>query len=221
MSDSPAATHLDSQATTSRRADHARTFRSAWARRFAMRVVPHRSATETLFKCRTPRGDVRPRLSATLRFFPASTANIMCMASINGPLPMFSRRLTRSIAVVAAVLVVGGSAYGIVNANSSSSSGTASAATPTPAQVIPFTPGQPGATQVEGQVPPDYVQGSGTIVTGPAADAATAAAVAAYPGGTVNRVVLLSSGDYEVHMIAVNWPHHVFVNQDFNVIGAA
>jgi len=133
---------------------------------------------------------------------------------------MFSRRLTRSIAVVAAVLVVGGSAYGIVNANSSSSSGTGSAATPTPAQVIPFTPGQPGATQVVGQVPPDYVQGSGTIVTGPAADAATAAAVAAYPGGTVNRVVLLSSGDYEVHMIAVNWPHHVFVNQDFNVIGA-
>jgi hypothetical protein len=133
---------------------------------------------------------------------------------------MFSRRLTKSIAVVAAVLVVGGSAYGIVNANSSSSSGTASVATPTPAQVIPFTPGQPGATQVVGQVPPDYVQGSGTIVTGPAADAATAAAVAAYPGGTVNRVVLLSSGDYEVHMIAVNWPHHVFVNQDFNVIGA-
>jgi hypothetical protein len=71
-----------------------------------------------------------------------------------------------------------------------------------------------------GQVPQSYVQGTGTIVTGTAADFAQAAAVASYPGGTVNRVVLLSSGDYEVHMIAVNWPHHVFVSPDFKVIGA-
>ena len=38
--------------------------------------------------------------------------------------------------------------------------------------------------------------------------------------GMVDRVVLLSSGDYEVHMIAVNWPHHVFVNTQFQVVGA-
>jgi hypothetical protein len=131
---------------------------------------------------------------------------------------MFSRRLTRSILVVAAAVVVGGGAYGIVNATSSSGSGTGTAATP--AQVIPFTRGQPSPTQVVGQVPQSYVQGSGTIVTGTAADTAQAAAVAAYPGGTVDRVVLLSSGDYEVHIIAVNWPHHVFVNKDFHVIGA-
>ena len=133
---------------------------------------------------------------------------------------MFSRRLTRSIAVVAAVIVVGGAAYGIVSATSSNGSGTGSAAAPTPGLVIPFSQGQPSPTQVVGQVPPGYVQGSGTIVTGTAADTATAAAVAAYPGGTVDRVVLLSSGDYEVHLIAVNWPHHVFVNKDFTVIGA-
>jgi hypothetical protein len=30
----------------------------------------------------------------------------------------------------------------------------------------------------------------------------------------------LSNGDYEVHTIGVNWPHHIFVNQDFKVIGA-
>ena len=132
---------------------------------------------------------------------------------------MFSRRLTRSIAVVAAVIVVGGgSAYGIVSATSSSGSGTGSTATP--AQVIPFNRGQPSPTQVVGQVPQSYVQGTGTIVTGTAADTAQAAAVAAYPGGTVDRVVLLSSGDYEVHVIAVNWPHHVFVNSNFTVIGA-
>jgi len=71
-----------------------------------------------------------------------------------------------------------------------------------------------------GQIPPSYVQGGGAIVTGTAADTATEAAVAAYPGGTVDRVVLLSSGDYEVHMIAVNWPHRVFVNSNLTVIGA-
>ena len=86
--------------------------------------------------------------------------------------------------------------------------------------MIPFTRGLPSPTQVVGQVPQSYVQGSGTIVTGTAADRAQAAAVATYPGGTVDRVVLLSSGDYEVDMIAVNWPHHVFVSSDFNVMGA-
>src|ERR1700737_4315567 len=131
---------------------------------------------------------------------------------------MFSRKLTRSIAVVAALIVVGGGAFGIVSANSHDVSGTGTAATP--GQVIPFTRGQPSPTQVVGQVPQSYVQGSGTIVTGAAADTAQAAAVAAYPGGTVDRVVLLSSGDYEVHMILVNWPHHVFVNSTFAVIGA-
>jgi hypothetical protein len=27
-------------------------------------------------------------------------------------------------------------------------------------------------------------------------------------------------GEYEVHYIGVNWPHHIFVNQDFKVVGA-
>jgi len=27
-------------------------------------------------------------------------------------------------------------------------------------------------------------------------------------------------GEYEVHCIGVNWPHHIFVNQDFKVVGA-
>jgi hypothetical protein len=49
---------------------------------------------------------------------------------------------------------------------------------------------------------------------------ATEAALAAYPGGVVDRVVQLSNGEYEVHYNGVNWPHHVFVDQDFNVVGA-
>jgi hypothetical protein len=33
-------------------------------------------------------------------------------------------------------------------------------------------------------------------------------------------VVKLSNGEYEVHNIGVNWPHHIFVNQNFKVVGA-
>jgi hypothetical protein len=131
---------------------------------------------------------------------------------------MFSRRLTRFIVAGVAVIAIAGGAYGIVSATASSGSGTAS--TTTTAKVIPFDRGQPSPSKVVGQVPQGWSAGSGTLVTGTAANKATAAAVAAYPGGTVNRVVLLSSGDYNVHMIAVNWPHHVFVNKDFEVIGA-
>ncbi len=87
-------------------------------------------------------------------------------------------------------------------------------------QVIGFTQGQQGSTEKAGQIPADYTQGSGTIVSGTTADKATEAALAAYPGGVVDRVVALGNGQYEVHYIGVNWPHHIFVNQDFQVIGA-
>jgi hypothetical protein len=87
-------------------------------------------------------------------------------------------------------------------------------------QVIPYAKGQAGSTQQVGQIPADYQQGSGTIVSGTTATKATEAALAAYPGGVVDRVVAIGNGDYEVHYIGVNWPHHIFVNQDFQVIGA-
>jgi hypothetical protein len=85
--------------------------------------------------------------------------------------------------------------------------------------VIAKTNGQ-GSTQQVGQIPADYKQGSGTIVSGTTADKATEAALAAYPGGIIDRVVAIGNGDYEVHNIGVNWPHHIFVNQNFQVIGA-
>ena len=88
-------------------------------------------------------------------------------------------------------------------------------------QVIGFTTGQKqGTSEKVGQIPADYTQGSGTIVTGTTADKATEAALAAYPGGVVDRVVAIGNGQYEVHYIGVNWPHHIFVNHDFQVIGA-
>jgi hypothetical protein len=87
-------------------------------------------------------------------------------------------------------------------------------------QVIGFTRSEQRSSQQVGQIPADYKQGSGTIVSGTAANTATEAALAAYPGGIVDRVVKLSNGQYEVHYIGVNWPHHIFVNQNFQVIGA-
>ena len=132
---------------------------------------------------------------------------------------MFSRKLTRFLAVGAAAiaLAIGGVAIANSGSSRSSASGTASAAT---AKVIPFHRGEPTASKVVGRVPSSFRPGTGTIVTGTAAEKAKAAALAAYPGGTVNRVVLLSNGEYNVHVIAVNWPHHVFVNSEFKVIGA-
>ena len=90
----------------------------------------------------------------------------------------------------------------------------------TAAMVVPFQRGTAETSKQVGQIPASYSQGSGTIVSGTTANKATEAALAAYPGGIVDRVVKLSNGEYEVHNIGVNWPHHVFVNQDFKVIGA-
>jgi hypothetical protein len=87
-------------------------------------------------------------------------------------------------------------------------------------QVISFSKGAKGSSEQVGQIPADYTQGSGTLVSGTTADKATEAALAAYPGGVVDRVVALGNGEYEVHYIGVSWPHHVFVNQDFHVVGA-
>jgi len=88
------------------------------------------------------------------------------------------------------------------------------------ATVIPFQRGAPTTSKQVGQIPANWSQGSGTIVSGTTANKATEAALAAYPGGIVDRVVKLSNGEYNVHYIGVNWPHHVFVNQDFKVVGA-
>ena len=87
-------------------------------------------------------------------------------------------------------------------------------------QVVPFRPGERSTSKQVGQIPANYKQGSGAIVSGATANKATKAALAAYPGGIVDRVVKLSNGEYEVHNIGVNWPHHIFVDQGFKVVGA-
>jgi hypothetical protein len=97
---------------------------------------------------------------------------------------------------------------------------TSGSSTSAAAQVVPFQKGAPSTSKQVGQIPANYSQGSGTIVSGTAATKATEAALASYPGGVVDRVVQLSNGEYEVHNIGVNWPHHIFVNQNFQVVGA-
>jgi hypothetical protein len=86
--------------------------------------------------------------------------------------------------------------------------------------VVAFSRGTGDTTTKVGQIPASYKQGAGTIVSGTTANSATEAALLAYPGGVVDRVVQLSNGEYEVHDIGVSWPHHIFVNQDFQVVGA-
>lgn len=122
---------------------------------------------------------------------------------------MFFRRLARSIAagktavslaIVAFAMINFGSIAGVLRAQ----------------RLAQSDPNQ----RVEGQVPENWRPGTGTIITGAAADKAKSAALFKYPGGTVNRVLKLSDGSYAVHMIKIRWPHHVFVSKIFEVTGA-
>ena len=126
-----------------------------------------------------------------------------------------TRQLTASIAAGAAAIALAAGGYAIASSGSSSSATAARTG-----KVVPFHRGQPSPAKQAGQVPANFSPGTGTIITGAAATKAKAAALAAYRGGTVNRVVLLSDGEYNVHMIGVNWPHHVFVSKNFKVVGA-
>jgi hypothetical protein len=130
---------------------------------------------------------------------------------------MFSRRLTRFVAAGAAAVAVaiGGFAIG----NSSSGNGASGMANEAHAAAPPKAAGPAQARS--GQVPKNWRPGTGTLITGAAADKAKAAALANYPG-TVNRVLKLGDGSYAVHMFAnPSGPHHVFVSKNFKVTGTA
>ena len=131
---------------------------------------------------------------------------------------MLSRKLTRSIAIDTAAIAVAIGAYAIIGSylivNPSSSNGALDIANAA-------TLAQPGQNErVVGQIPQNWRPGTGTIITGAAANKAKAAALAKYPGGTVNRVLKLSDGSYAVHKFKISWPHHVFVTRNFKVTGA-
>jgi hypothetical protein len=88
------------------------------------------------------------------------------------------------------------------------------------ANVIAFKSPNQSESKSVGQIPASYKEGTGTIVSGTTATKATEAALTSYAGGVVDRVVRLSNGEYEVHNIGVNWPHHIFVTSAFKVVGA-
>jgi hypothetical protein len=132
---------------------------------------------------------------------------------------MLSPKITRYVAAGAATVVL--AASGLAIANSSSGNGASSATT----AAQPAVPGQaaaPAQAPQTGQVPQNWSRGTGTLITGAAADKAKAAALAAGYKGTVNRVLKLSDGSYAVHFTAnPSGPHHVFVSKAFKVTGAA
>jgi hypothetical protein len=125
-----------------------------------------------------------------------------------------------AVATGEGVLVLGTTNSTTITASEVIVQPTPTAAASSAAGVVPFQQGAATTSKQVGQIPANYSEGSGTIVSGTTADKATEAALAAYPGGIVDRVVQVSTGVYEVHYIGVNWPHHVFVNANFTVIGA-
>jgi hypothetical protein len=129
------------------------------------------------------------------------------------------RKLATSIAAGAGAIALGTGGAAIADVGSSNAV-PHSANAATVSKCIPFHRGKPSPAKVVGHVPANWKAGKGTIITGTAATKAKAAARAAYRCGTINRVVRLSNGDYNVHVIGVNWPHHVFVSKKFKVLGA-
>jgi hypothetical protein len=131
-----------------------------------------------------------------------------------------------ALAGIAAVVVALG-AYAIGHSNAKSTSGTATAAQSAPAAAPATATGRTPSTG--GQVPPTggavpqngtgAPQGFGTPVTGAAAAKAKAAALTKYKG-TVERVMKLQDGSYEVHLISANGEYHVAVSKTFEVTGA-
>jgi hypothetical protein len=105
----------------------------------------------------------------------------------------------------AVVIVLGGVAIGRTGSGSSAS------ATPGGAP----DGGGPGIMQGGGG------PGAGAAITGTTATKVKDAALAKYPGGTVERVMQLPDGSYVVHVITGKGEVHVLVSKAFKVTGTA
>ena len=168
--------------------------------------------------------DRQSRSPATSSGFALTTSTGQGAPSGKRPPPP-SRQGTSPASIVcvtsgASVLVLGTTDSSTITASQVIVDPPSSSASSPGGQTIGYSKGTQGSTEKVGTIPSDYSQGSGTLASGTTADKATEAALAVYPGGVVDRVVELSNDDYEVHNIGVNWPHHIFVNADFQVIGA-
>jgi hypothetical protein len=135
---------------------------------------------------------------------------------------MFSNnKCTRSIAAAAAAIAVAVGGFAVINSNSGSgTAGTATAAQPGIPAKGSGGAWAPAGAGTFGKTPTAWSEGTGTIITGAAADKAKAAAIAANYTGIVNRVLELSDGSYVVHLIGTRGVHHVFVDTTFKVVAA-
>ena len=114
----------------------------------------------------------------------------------------------------AAALVAAGLAGGVVIAGTVSAN--AATSTPTPSASSGSTAGGSGTT-----VDPTQPQRSDeTLLTGDTAAKVTAAALAKYPGATIERVETDSDGIYEAHLVTTDGTHLVVaVDKTFTVTG--
>jgi len=119
------------------------------------------------------------------------------------------KRWGSGAALMAAGLVAGGVLAGSLTANAASSdTGTSSGSTTT--RQAPLNPGDPTKSQR-----PDE-----TLLTGDNAAKAKAAALAKYPGATIQRVETDNDGVYEAHIVTKDGqPVTVEMDKSFKVTG--
>ena len=135
---------------------------------------------------------------------------------------MNSIRRTITGLALGAGLMAGGAAGAYAHTGSASAATTATTDTTVPAATTPSTPDASttpappaGSTQTPNRPPQDPTKGghvangiTETLLTGTTADQAKAAALAAVPGGTVQRVENDAEGDvYEAHMTKADGSH--------------
>ena len=137
---------------------------------------------------------------------------------------MVSNRLTKVIAAGCAALVLAASGISIASSNSGNGTTTTTTVPAAPRKGANAPPQNAATADAQvaksGKLPAGWTPGSGTLITGAAADKAKAVATAKYPG-TVNRVLQLDDGSYAVHLFATSGVHHVFVSKDFKITGTA
>src|ERR1700730_14754280 len=102
------------------------------------------------------------------------------------------RKLTASVAAGVAAITLGIGGYGV--AHSRPGNGASVSRNTTAGTAVPFQAGQPGLSKSVGQVPAAFKAGSGTIVSGTAAEKAKAAALAASREGPSTGVSLRGAG---------------------------
>ena len=125
------------------------------------------------------------------------------------------KQIAAPVGLVAAGLVAGG----VLAATLSASAETPSANTNRPAGAYPGGAGDPGRPHGDGN-PAHSQRPDEHLLTGDTATKVRDAALAKYPGATIERVETDSDGVYEAHLVTKDGKHvTVEVGKDFKVTG--